>query len=69
MLPIHVKLRCTIHTCLGSEKLLFSVKYVSGNTVVFINKDLFLDKTWQRVIDVAVWQGEEGLLYHVDKHI
>lgn len=23
MLPIHVKLRCTIHTCLGSEKLHF----------------------------------------------
>lgn len=34
MLPIHVKL-CNIHTCLGSEKLLFSVKYVTGNTVVF----------------------------------
>lgn len=67
MLPIHVKLWCTIHTCLGSEKLLFSVKYVTGNTVVFINKDLFLDKIWRRVI--YLWWGEEGLLCHVDKHV
>lgn len=35
MLPIHVKLWCTVHTCLGSEKFLFSVKYVTGNTVGF----------------------------------
>lgn len=59
MLPVHVKLWCTIHTCLGSEKLLFSVKYVTGYTVVFINKDLFLDKICWRVIGVAeLWWVE-----------
>lgn len=60
MLPIHVKLWCTIHTCLGSEKLLFSVKYVTGNTV-FINKDLFLDQIWHHVIDVAVKWGRTAV--------
>lgn len=65
MLPIHVKLWCTVHTCLGSEKFLFSVKYVTGNTVVFfINKDPFLDETWPWVMNVSVvrrWRTDRSM--------